>query len=128
MVSEKPSAGHIQSPKLTEIKDCADLLGKTVQPDWVKTCDEPAHGGHKGGGLTSVRTVEHKGRKIFIKTTYQIEVDGQSYKGHAQVNSEGRIHCHAIPYDSFPSAVDFVKQLIDLYPESFPGYGKEKTV
>ncbi len=64
--------------------------------------------------------MEHKGRNIVIRTTYEIKIDGQAYQGHAKVDGHGRIHCHAIPYDTYPSAVEFVKQLVDLYPESFP--------
>ncbi len=122
MESKNPDVERIQSPEEREFQDCADRLGKPVQPDWVMEGDEdePSRR-HEGGELTSVRAVEHRGRKIVIRTTYEIEIDGRPYQGHAQVDEDGRIHCHAIPYDTFPSAVDFVKQLIELYPESFPG-------
>lgn len=118
----EPDAIGIRIPERREFQDCAKLVGKSVQPDWLPKGREYKHSaGHEGGALTSVRTAEHKGRTIVIRTTYEIEVDGLAYHGHAQVDEDGRIHCHAIPYDTHPSAVAFVKQLIDLYPESFPG-------
>ncbi len=122
MASKRPDVERIESPEQKEFRDRADSLGKPVQPDWVTDGDDskPSRE-HEGGELTSVREVEHRGRKIVIRTTYEIEVDGQPYQGHARVDEDGRIHCHAIPYDTYSSAVDFVKQLIDLYPESFPG-------
>ena len=71
------------------------------------------------GRIVSTREARHAGHKIEIRTTYEIHVDGELFRGHAAVNDEGHVHCHAIPYESFGSAIEFVKRLIDLYPESF---------
>ncbi|MCZ6776678.1 MAG: hypothetical protein O7D34_09505 [Ignavibacteria bacterium] len=126
MTTKKSSVDMIKVTPIEELKDVKDSIGKTVQPDWASRERHEAHdeeepgGTQHMGGLTSVRNFQHQGRSVVINTTYEIKIAGQPYKGHAAVDDEGRIHCHAIPYDTYPSAVDFVKQLINLYPESFP--------
>lgn len=123
MKGDESSPDTIQEPDKEEFERYADQVGTTIQPDWVDELDlgKHAHPRHEEDGLTSIRTAEYDGRQIFIKTTYEIEVDGVPFQGHANVDDEGRIHCHAIPYETYSSAIDFVKHLIDLYPESFPG-------
>ena len=123
MKGDKAPPEKIQVPGKEPIEEYAKSVGTTIQPDWV---DELDLGGHadprlKEGGLTSIRTAEHNGHQILIKTTYEIEIDGVPFEGHASVDAEGRIHCHAIPYETYSSAVGFTKNLLDLYPESFPG-------
>ena len=121
MASNRSNVKRIECPERREFQAYADWVGKPVQPKWMKDSGAgESSKEHEGGALTSVRKVEHRGRAIVIRTTYEVEVDGRPYHGHAKVDEDGRIHCHAIPYDTFPSAVEFVKQLIDLYPESFP--------
>jgi len=69
--------------------------------------------------VTSTREVTYKGHHIVIRTTYQIEVDGHSVRGHMGVTNDGQVHYHAVPNLSFASAVDMVKQLIDTFPDDF---------
>ena len=77
---------------------------------------------HRHGGSESVREADYKGHHILIRTTYEIEVDGRPVTGHMGVDNEGRVHYHPVPNASFSSAVDLVKQLIDVFPDDFaPG-------
>jgi len=64
----------------------------------------------------SVRTIDYKGHRIVVETTYRITVDGAPVTGHVQVGNDGRVHYHAIPNQMFESAVDMVKRVIDLTP------------
>jgi hypothetical protein len=78
---------------------------------------------HHHGGSESVREADYKGHHIVIRTTYEIEVDGKPVTGHMGVDQEGRVHYHPVPNTSFNSAVDLVKQLIDVFPDDFPAGG-----
>jgi hypothetical protein len=69
----------------------------------------------------SVREADYKGHHIVIRTTYRIEVDGVPLMGHMGVTDDGRVHYHPVPNASFASAVDLVKQLIDIFPDDFTG-------
>jgi hypothetical protein len=69
----------------------------------------------------SVREADYKGHHIVIHTTYRIEVDGVPLMGHMGVTDDGRVHYHPVPNASFVSAVDLVKQLIDVFPDDFTG-------
>jgi hypothetical protein len=79
------------------------------------------HGMQHMGGAETVREDEYKGHKIVIRTRYQIEVDGHPVTGHLGVTNDGRVHYHAVPNLSFPSAVAMVRRLIDAFPDEFPG-------
>ncbi len=122
MKEDKSSRAQIKPTDKKELERYADQVGKTTQPGWIADLGlkPDPHAAHEGG-ITSIRYAEHNGHKIVIKTTYEIEVDGVPFRGHVSVDDSGRLQCHAIPYDSYASAVEFVKHLIDLYPESFPG-------
>jgi hypothetical protein len=81
---------------------------------------------HRHGKLESVREAQHKGHHIVIRTRYEITVDGQMLMGHMGVTDDGQVHYHPVPNLSFASAVDLVKELIDIFPEDFkrrPGGG-----
>jgi hypothetical protein len=67
----------------------------------------------------STREADYKGHHIVIRTTYQIEVDGKSVTGHMGVTNDGRVHYHPIPNISFASALDMVRELIDVFPDDF---------
>jgi hypothetical protein len=85
----------------------------------VRQAQKPVHAHPE-----SVREAEYKGHHIVVRTTYRIEVDGQSLKGHFAVSNDGQVHYHPVPNISFASAIDLVKQLIDLFPDDFaPGQG-----
>lgn len=116
----------ITRPDRGAFEEHADQVGEMVQPEFL-TKDRAGHGdhGHRVARLSSIRNFEHRGHTVEIETTYRIVIDGRPYEGHASVDGEGRIRCHAIPYESYPSAVAFVKQLIDQYPHSFDSGHKE---
>ena len=69
----------------------------------------------------SVREADYNGHHIVIRTTYQITVDGNPVTGHMGVGNDGRVHYHPVPDMSFASAIDLVKQLIDIFPDDFAG-------
>lgn len=70
------------------------------------------HGAHAG---PSVREETHKGHDIVVRTSYDIEVDGLRIRIPISVNRLGMVYSHALPYDDFPSAIDLVETLIDVY-------------
>jgi hypothetical protein len=69
----------------------------------------------------TVREDEYKGHHIVVRTTYEIQVDGVPVTGHLGVTNDGQVHYHPVPNVSFPSAIDLVKQLIDVFPDDFAG-------
>jgi len=71
-----------------------------------------------------VRKAEYQGHHIVVRTQYQIEVDGQMLMGHMGVTNDGQVHYHSVPNLSFASAVDLVKQLIDIFPDDFAKKGR----
>ena len=67
----------------------------------------------------SVREADYRGHHIVVRTHYEIEVDGRAVMGHMGVSNDGQVHYHPVPNLSFASAVDLVKQLIDIFPDDF---------
>jgi hypothetical protein len=76
---------------------------------------------HGHAVMPSVREDQYKGHHIKVRTTYDIRVDGVPVTGHLGVTNDGRVHYHPVPNVSFASAIDLVKQLIDLFPDDFFG-------
>ena len=76
---------------------------------------------HEQSAIT--READYKGHHIVVRTTYRIEVDGVPLMGHMGVTDDGRVHYHPVPNASFASAVDLVKQLIDVFPDDFTSEG-----
>ena len=112
---------------LEELRDRKDAIGTLAQPEWLDDVTDEQMVEREERPIVSIREARHAGHKIEIRTTYEILVDGEPFRGHAAVNDEGHVHCHAIPYESFRSAIECVTRLIDLYPESFQkgSQGKE---
>lgn len=75
--------------------------------------------GHRHATSETIREADYEGHHITIHTTYQIEVDGTPVTGHMGVTDDGNVHYHPIPNMSFASAIDMVKQLIDVFPDDF---------
>ncbi len=110
-----------KSLELPDLNECRAILKEVFadprgQPDAVRQSSKPKDMAHDA---SAVRTAEHKGHTIEIKTTYEIKIDGKPFRGQVMVDEEGHLHCHSIPYETYGSAVDFVKSLIDIYPDSF---------
>ncbi len=102
--------------------ECAQIIGKALaepkgQPDGLAAQDAGDGDGHHAGAM---RHAMHRGHMIEIKTTYEIKIDGKVFKGRVMADEQGRLHCHSVPYQTYGSAIDFVKCLIDIYPDSFP--------
>jgi hypothetical protein len=108
-----------RKPKLTA--PTADTIASYVKSNapLVRQAQKPAHAHPE-----SVREAEYKGHRIVVRTTYHIEVDGQMLTGHFAVSNDGQVHYHPVPNISFASAIDLVKQLIDIFPDDFTtGHG-----
>ena len=74
---------------------------------------------HRLARSESVREADYRGHHILVRTQYEIEVDGRVVMGHLGVSNDGQVHYHPVPNLSFASAVDLVKQLIDVFPDDF---------
>lgn len=85
----------------------------------VKQAQTQAH-----QGMESVREAEYQGHRIVVRTRYEIEVDGRMVMGHVSVTNDGNVHYHPVPNLSFPSAVEMVEKLIDIFPEDFAKKGR----
>ena len=75
------------------------------------------------GRIETTRNDEHKGHHITIRTTYEIEVDGQLRQIPLGIDNDGQLHCHSLPNYEFNSAMDMVKFLIDVFPGDFHDQG-----
>ena len=116
----------MKSYKCIEFPDkgqCGSILKKvfddpSAQPDFM---ERPAMKGgeSRAPAVSAVRTAEHRGHRIEITTTYVIKIDGELFTGHVMVDDDGHLHCHSIPYASYGSAVEFVKSVIDIYPDTY---------
>src|SRR5690348_16820229 len=81
--------------------------------------------GHQHPSSETIREADYEGHHIVIRTTYQIEVDGKPVTGHMGVTDDGKVHYHPVPNISFASALDMVKQLIDIFPDDFAETGEK---
>ena len=107
---ERPTVNSIDS----YVKKHASQVGKTQE--------------HQHSMSETTREADYKGHHIVIRTTYQIEVDDKPVTGHMGVTDDGRVHYHPVPNISFPSALDMVKQLIDVFPDDFADTGAGSTM
>jgi len=120
-------AQRTHPPELADIdvRTLKDLkpLDRLEQPPWL---DRDGMSRHRSNQRVAVRrTLEHRGRRIEIRTTYEIFVEGRAFTTSLQLNNLGRVFSSALPYEDFPSTIDLVTRLIDLYPDRFPlrGHG-----
>jgi hypothetical protein len=81
----------------------------------VKNIQEQSH----EHAMQSVREATYNGHRIVVRTHYEIEVDGKRVTGHLGVTNDGQVHYHPVPNASFPSAVELVERLIDIFPDDF---------
>ena len=102
-----------------DTEELAKAADPTSLADFVAGLPEPHQHG-AGGTIETLREEEHKGHRITIRTTYQIEVDGKPFQGDLALGNDGELHIHSLPNYQFASAVDMVKRLIDTFPEDFP--------
>jgi hypothetical protein len=97
-------------------------LGKAARPKSLgaylaKIASRPHH--DHGGQVTSTRMAEHRGHQIALETIYRVKVDGKLAKIPLMVDDTGAVHCHSLPNYQFDSAMDMIKAIIDLFPDSF---------
>jgi hypothetical protein len=67
----------------------------------VKASEPPAATHPRHGPIETVREAVYEGHRVVIRTTYEIEVDGQPVSGHLGVAKDGRVHYHPVPNLSF---------------------------
>lgn len=90
-------------------------------PEWVRK-SFPEYAEHTHEALArSVRTLENGGRTITITTTYEVKVDGRPVTLHMMVDEQGELWSHLCPYQSFTSATELVRHLLDRLPHLFEG-------
>jgi hypothetical protein len=82
------------------------------------------HGGHQHSGehghtLEEIEDIEHAGRRIVVRTRYEIEIDGKQVKTHMWIRSDGRFVTHALPYFSFSSPREMAEALAEYYSADF---------
>lgn len=75
---------------------------------------------HHNANAVSVRTANHKGYDIEIRTHYEISVDGEPLDIHIQVSPDGKVHCHSIPNYQSNSTVDLIRAIVDNFRDDFP--------
>jgi hypothetical protein len=96
-----------------------DLVAAAVTANAAADVGGPHPGHGPGPEITSVRTAEHKGHRIVIRTRYEIEVDGRPFEPHIVVDNAGRVHYHGLPTRDFASMVALVQKAIDVFPGDF---------
>jgi hypothetical protein len=82
-------------------------------PDYVEQTHEAL--------VRSVRTLESHGHLITITTAYEVRVDGHLVTLHMMVDEQGQLWSHLCPYQSFTSATELVRHLLDRLPHLFEG-------
>jgi len=100
-------------------------------PEWVRK-DFPSYLESRHEELVrSVRTLESRGHTITITTTYEVKVDGRLITLHMMVDEQGLLWSHLCPYQSFASATELVRHLLERLPHLFeaaqplhPGHGE----
>nr|AIA12574.1 Unknown Function [uncultured bacterium] len=93
--------------------------GPGSHPDWIKQRFPTYVDPHAGHQTSSVREFTYAGHVGRIITTYRIEVDGQEVHPHLSVDEDGRVFTHALPFVTYASAVDLMKDVIGAYSDDF---------
>jgi hypothetical protein len=88
-------------------------------PEWVRK-DFPGYVESRHEELArSVRTFESRGHTLTITTTYEVKVDGRLVTLHMMVDEQGQLWSHLCPYQSFASATELVRHLLERLPHLF---------
>lgn len=106
-------------PRSAEITADSSLAQARRTNAYFKSLLDHPHGHHG----VSVREDCYKGHRIVIRTTYEIEIDGQPFAGNLDVSNSGTVQYHGIPNVSAPSAVELIRSVIDSFPEDFAADG-----
>jgi hypothetical protein len=127
----KPRA--VKPRKSTGLPDTSVLArysptdGPSSHPDWIKERFPAYVDPHAGHQTTSVREFTDGGHVGRIITTYRIEVDGQEVHTHLSVDEDGRVFTHALPFVTYASAVELMKDVIRAYADDFSRTGTAVT-
>jgi hypothetical protein len=112
-----------------DIAEPGELLAESLRGDGRQTAvlarqrtAPPAH----PGGHSSLRTAEHNGHTIEIRTTYDVRIDGEPLAAHMSVSDNGSVHYHGLPNYAEASAVDLMKRVIDSFPDDYPPIGHDR--
>ncbi|WP_433782585.1 hypothetical protein ACQPX6_22265 [Actinomycetospora sp. CA-101289] len=113
--------------KLDETRLGGEMLGPrelraSVEPERVLTSLAEAQEDLRSAGsphvhqpLTDIRTANHRGHEIIVRTSYEIEVDGSPFDVALIVGDDGHVHYHGLPTQNFSSAIDLVRAAIDVF-------------
>lgn len=108
-----------------QIGDPAELLADSLRDDVRQAAvlasyrETSAAAGH-AHEHPSVRTAEHNGHTIEIRTTYDVRIDGEPMEAHLGVSNDGNVHYHGLPNYSEASAIDLMRRVIDAFPDDYP--------
>lgn len=117
--TQKESNRPISNPDISVLENYSPTEGAQSHPDWVKQKFPTYLTPHTGHEATSVRELTHKGHTVRIITTYRVEVDGKPAGMHLSVDEDGQVYTHATPFVTYASAVDLMKEVMDVYPDAF---------
>ena len=99
------------------MKKCNEDLDRFVEPFREHRIELPVgytvHHGNHGGPFTTEREDQYCGKRIVVRTTYEITVDGRHLDAHMLVMDDGSVHYHGLPNYSFRSAMEMVRYAID---------------
>ena len=98
-----------------EIGSMKELLGRELHAG-----DDAESGEHGAGAMTSVRQAMHRGKRIVVRTHYEVTVDGESLGAHLGVANDGSVHYHGLPNYAFASMLDLVRRVIDASGQELP--------
>lgn len=101
------SSEELKSRAQKGIGDLSQQLSTNYEAEDIPPAEHSHHGN------ISIREAEHRGKKIVIKTTYDITIDGKPLENHLMVDDRGRVHSHGLPNYAYASMTDLVKRLID---------------
>ena len=122
-VSDADSHDHGE-PEV-QIGEPAELLTESLQDGGrrasvLASFREASRAAAHSHGHPSVRTAEHNGHSIEIRTTYDVRIDGEPMEAHLGVSNDGNVHYHGLPNYSEASAIDLMRRVIDAFPDDFP--------
>ncbi len=123
-----PTAGHT-AHAFAPVISVAAALGQSAEGPLRKeavlrtyeTERAAAHGErHDSQAHASIRTAQYKGHVIRLKTSYEVQIDGEPLGAHMGVSDDGNVHYHGLPNYTTASALELMKQVIDAFPDDFP--------
>jgi hypothetical protein len=117
--------GSSNTVSVPQIGEPAELLAESLQDDVrqaavLASYREASTATNHAHAHPSVRTAEHNGHTIEIRTTYDVRIDGEPMEAHLGVGNDGNVHYHGLPNYSEASAIDLMRRVIDAFPDDFP--------